>query len=96
MLASMASNVVYSTAVKVAAILAILAMAVQNNLEAQYANDSWYAGMIAVIVIGPHALDRLSGDGTRDGTASKAARALVPFVPLLGLFAALIRYAIVP
>lgn len=92
LLGSLVSNVAYNTAVRIFAICSILAMAIQNNLEAQYANDAWYAATIAVIVIGPHALERLAGSDS-SSTTQHSARILAPIVPFLGLFLALTRFA---
>ena len=80
----------YEVVTRVAAIVSITVMAITEDLEGFHNNDIFYAGVIAVIVIGPHALDRLAGG--ESNTAQKAAAAANLLVPVFGIGAALFRF----
>ena len=90
MFGSLVSSLAYNTLVKVMAILAVLAMFVQNSFDGVFSNDVWYSAVVAAIVIGPHALDRLAPEG--GGGTAKAARAFQVWLPFVAVLIASLRF----
>lgn len=87
----MGSINIYQAAVRIAAILSILAMAIVDDYNSFQNNDVFYAGVMAAIVIGPHALDRLAGDDTRSSSTREAAKIGAFFAPFIGVSVGIFR-----
>ena len=95
MLTALVSSVAYNAMIRITAILAILAMSIQNGIEGIYSNDAWYAGTVAVIIIAPHAFDKFSPRAEGDGDSRKTIRAMIIAAPFIGFAMSVFRFFVI-